>query len=54
MKDLSECKYNLGVDCKDQSTCASCGWDPEVAQRRIQRGKEASRPLHTKEETTYA
>lgn len=28
------CKYNMQVDCEDQTKCESCGWNPAEAERR--------------------
>lgn len=32
--DKPHCKFNEGVECY-VSNCASCGWNPAVAQRRL-------------------
>lgn len=39
--DRVECKHNHGVGCEDRSKCTACGWNPEVARRRIQAQKKA-------------
>lgn len=32
------CKFNDGVHCEEQysAKCARCGWNPEVAKKRIE------------------
>ena len=39
--DNVECKHNHGVGCENQTKCAACGWNPAVAQRRLQEIREA-------------
>lgn len=29
------CKHNPGAGCEDTTKCGTCGWNPEVARRRI-------------------
>lgn len=30
------CKHNCGVYCTANASCASCGWNPEVAKKRME------------------
>lgn len=32
-KKLSECKYNMGINC-DEKNCETCGWNPDVKKHR--------------------
>ena len=48
--DRTECKHNTGVGCLDPSKCATCGWNPAEARRRIQAQKK---PRPAKRVTTY-
>ena len=34
-----DCDYNRAIIC-DSEECYHCGWDPEVAKRRIEKLKE--------------
>ncbi len=34
--DDSPCPNNAGVECLHKDGCARCGWNPEVAQQRLQ------------------
>lgn len=36
----AKCRYNPELECKDTAKCGTCGWNPEVAQRRIREWKE--------------
>lgn len=41
MKTENECKnnycfYNLWIDCTGKCQCDKCGWNPDVAKRRIE------------------
>lgn len=42
---MSVCKHNAGVNC-DVQYCKGCGWNPEVAKRRMaaKDGKKAKNP----------
>ena len=33
--NLWDCPYNVGVGC-EKRTCVRCGWNPKVAQERIE------------------
>lgn len=36
-EEKNSCKFNGGVECyPNERRCNKCGWNPEVAQRRIQ------------------
>lgn len=37
---ISDCKYNPGVGCQDQSGCERCGWRPETERLRKERTAE--------------
>lgn len=39
--DRVECKHNHGVGCADPSKCATCGWNPAEARRRLEAQKAA-------------
>lgn len=39
--DRVECKHNHGVGCIDTSKCGTCGWNPEIARRRLEAQKAA-------------
>lgn len=41
MADRVVCKHNPGAGCEDTTKCGACGWNPEVARRRIRAWKEA-------------
>ena len=32
----NSCSFNRYVDCASHTSCASCGWNPQVGQRRIE------------------
>lgn len=32
----TQCKYNKMIDCKNHQ-CWNCGWNPAVAEKRVQR-----------------
>lgn len=34
---MDPCRFNDGVRCLSQSECDQCGWNPEVAERRLAR-----------------
>lgn len=36
-----KCKFNPAPGCEDTTKCGTCGWNPEVARRRIWALKEA-------------
>ena len=38
---MTECKYNPSVGCDDPALCYQCGWNPEIARRRVRDQKEA-------------
>jgi len=46
------CDYNIGVDCSTGGICVRCGWNPKVAQKRINalRVKQDSGTLVQKKE----
>ena len=31
------CRFTEGVDCSQQTMCDQCGWNPEVAEKRLVR-----------------
>ena len=33
-KSTTECPYNEGVMCAHTADCATCGWNPDVAEER--------------------
>lgn len=33
-KKGKQCPFNEGIDCPERAKCASCGWNPEVRNRR--------------------
>ena len=39
-----DCPYNRAIVC-DSEECYHCGWDPEVAERRIEKIKEEMNEL---------
>ncbi len=39
--DRIECKYTHNVGCEDPSKCGTCGWNPEIAKRRLEAQKAA-------------
>lgn len=40
---ISICKYNAAVECDDSSKCESCGWQHEVAKKRLQQFLQTSK-----------
>lgn len=28
-----ECRYNIGVECSEQTNCDRCGWNPQVNRK---------------------
>lgn len=32
----TSCKYNDGVVCPEKDRCKKCGWNPKVADRRLE------------------
>lgn len=45
-KYMQNCIYTEGVACEDRVRCPICGWNPKVADERLERirgdGKEAA------------
>lgn len=41
MAERVKCKYNPAPGCEDTTKCGTCGWNPEVARRRIREWKAA-------------
>ena len=39
MSNNHPCKYTDKIECCDQQ-CANCGWNPDVAKKRIARWKK--------------
>lgn len=38
-----QCKNNCWVKCRNKTKCEKCGWNPEVAEKRIENhGKQRS------------
>ena len=50
--DRVECKHNHGVGCEDPSKCATCGWNPAEARRRL-KAQKAALPQEMKPRITY-
>lgn len=38
-----KCQHNQWIECLKPESCAKCGWNPEVAQRRLEEIKEKLR-----------
>lgn len=36
---IEDCKFNPSVGCRNKAECSGCGWNPAVAQRRLERIK---------------
>ena len=36
---VSKCRHNKFVECADRAKCTACGWNPEVANDRLERIK---------------
>ena len=34
---IPRCRFNRVIECRDQTKCSRCGWDPEVAEARLAR-----------------
>ena len=43
-KGIPLCRHNQWVVCEHQCSCGNCGWNPKVAQRRMDKlvGKECN------------
>ncbi len=50
--DRVECKHVHGVGCEDPSKCATCGWNPAEARRRLE-AQKAALLQETKPRITY-
>ena len=37
------CTYNKMIDCLSHTGCVNCGWNPEVAKKRVDRVKRELR-----------
>lgn len=37
---MASCKFNSGIECGEPSSCAKCGWNPQVAAVRVEKAKK--------------